>query len=165
MLKLLGSLFILGGGAWARWMRVSAGRRELDTLADLLASLEQMAEEIRIARPPLPDLLNRLGRGRAEPVSAFFKSVSRAAQRGNCVTDAWRQGAEALPLPAEDRRAVSECGASLGGDEMRICKGIHLATAQLSRSLADKRQQRAEREKQTTALCFSAAALLVILLI
>ena len=54
MVKLLGSLLILGGGLWARWSMVSVCRRELDTLSELTACLSEMTEEIRQARTPLP---------------------------------------------------------------------------------------------------------------
>ena len=63
MVKLLGSILILVGGFWARWSMVSVCRRELDTLSELTACLSEMTEEIRQARTPLPELLDRLGRG------------------------------------------------------------------------------------------------------
>lgn len=59
MVKLLGSILILAGGFWARWSMVSVCRRELDTLSELTACLSEMAEEIRQARTPLPELLPR----------------------------------------------------------------------------------------------------------
>ena len=62
MVKLLGSILILVGGFWARWSMVSVCRRELDTLSELTACLSEMTEEIRQARTPLPELLDRLGR-------------------------------------------------------------------------------------------------------
>ncbi len=165
MLKLLGSLCILAGGWLVRREQVSACRRELDTLSDLLAALEAMGQEIRMARTPLPLLLDRLKRGRTASVAAFFAGASAAAKRGESVADAWLRGAEALPLDPEDRGALAECGASLGGDEERVTQGIALARMRLGRSLEEKRRERAEREKRVTALSLSGAALLVILLI
>ena len=60
MLKVLGSICIFAGGALAwRHQRLTL-RRELDTLAELLTALRRMAEEIRMARVPLP-VLARMG--------------------------------------------------------------------------------------------------------
>ena len=48
MVKLLGAACILGAGAWA-WRRgLAERRRELDTLADLIALLDCMAEELSL---------------------------------------------------------------------------------------------------------------------
>ena len=60
---------------------------------------------------------------------------------------------------------MKEAAASLQGDEEQLCRGLALASARLGDSLAERRRTQAEREKRTTALCFSAAALVVILLI
>ena len=165
MLKLLGSVLVFGGGALVWRMQVTACRRELALLSDLLSALGRMAEEIRMTRTPLPSLLDKLGRGRSAAVNTFFKSVADAARQGLPVSLAWRDAAAALPLSDEEQAALLEAGTCLGGDEASVCRGLALAQAQLSRSLEEKRHRRPEREKRATALSFSAAALLVILLI
>ena len=97
MLKLLGSACILGGGILARYVQAAERRREMDTLSDLLWALRQMAEEIRMARTPLPLLLDRLSQGCGWEAGAFFKAVSQAARRGERLGTVWRQAAAALP--------------------------------------------------------------------
>ena len=77
----------------------------------------------------------------------------------------WRQAAEELPLCDEDRDILAEARRHLGGDETSVCKGISLVISHLGRSLEEQRRSRGEREKRVTALCFSGAALLVILLL
>lgn len=165
MVKLLGTLCIFGGGCYLRWTQVLEVRRELDTLSALTAALEQMAQEIRLARTPLPRLLEGLGRRRSGDTAAFFQAAALALRQGVPAGDAWRRAAEDLPLAPEDRAILAEAGNSLQGDEEQICKALTLAAAQLAEHLAEKRRARPEREKRATALCFSAAALLVILLI
>ena len=64
-----------------------------------------------------------------------------------------------------DKRALSELVKALQGDETSACKGILLARKELQNSLSQLEKQRPEEEKRTVALCFSTAALLVILLI
>ena len=54
---------------------------------------------------------------------------------------------------------------SLQGDEENACKGVSLARKTLQNSLKKLEDQRPDEDKRATALCFSAAALVVILLI
>ena len=82
MLKLLGSACVLGGGILARYIQMAERRREMDTLSDLLWALRRMAEEIRMARTPLPLLLERLSQGCGREAGEFLQAVSAAARRG-----------------------------------------------------------------------------------
>ena len=97
MLKLLGSACILGGGILARYVQAAERRREMDTLSDLLGALRRMAEEIRMARTPLPLLLDRLSQGCGRDAEVFFQAVSQAAGQGERLGTVWRQAAAALP--------------------------------------------------------------------
>ena len=165
MVKLLGCMCIFGGGCYLRWTQVLEVRHELDTLSALAAALEQMAQEIRLARTPLPRLLESLCQRRNGDTAAFLGAVAAFLRQGVPAGEAWQRAAEDLPLAPEDRAILAEAGNSLQGDEEQICKALTLAAAQLAERLAEKRRTRPGREKRATALCFSAAALLVILLI
>ena len=77
----------------------------------------------------------------------------------------WCQAVSCLPVSETDKRALSELVNALQGDEVSACKGILLARKELQNSLSQLEKQRPDEEKRTAALCFSAAALLVILLI
>lgn len=165
MLKLLGSLCILAGGALARWLDLAGRRRKRDTLSDLLSALQRMGETVRMARTPLPILLNTLARDCGPEAASFFSGTANAARRGESLPEAWRSLAERLPLDGTDRGVIASLGCSLQGDEEMVCKAVSAAVSRLSGSLEETRQKRAEEEKRATALWFSAAALLVILLI
>ena len=81
MLKLLGAACVLGAGGWA-WRRGAAERRrELDTLADVIALLGRMEEEIRLRRTSLPRLLASLGRDRGPEVRRFCAAVAASLER------------------------------------------------------------------------------------
>lgn len=165
MVKLLGAACILGAGAWA-WRRgLAERRRELDTLADLIALLDRMAEEIRLRRTSLPRLLGTLGRDRTADVRAFCTSVASSLARGAPLGQSWRSAAEALPLRREDQQALAAMGDALQGDEENICKAISLTNKSLRKDLELTRDRRQETEKRSAALWLSGAALLVILLI
>ena len=165
MLKLLGAVCIFGAAGWA-WRRGKAERkRELDTLADLMALLGRMDSEIRLRRTSLPRLLESLGHGRTPAVAAFCAAAAGAMNRGEPLAEAWRAASGALPLGPEDRSAFLALGESLQGDEEQVCKAISLAARFLARSLEEARARRRETERREAALWLSAGALLVILLI
>ena len=163
MRTLAGSALILGGGLWAFLRARGENRRRRNLLSDLLLALERMGEEIRMARTPLPHLLDRLAADCRPEAAALLRAAARAARSGEDVGAVWRREAAALPLEPRDMEALR--GLDLGGDEESICKGISLVTRTLTRSLEESDARRPQEEKRTAALCFSAAALLVILLI
>ena len=164
MKKLLGAVCVLLGGAWAWRAQLSAARRRRDTLAGITAGLGQMAEEIRMARTPLPLLLEALGSDcRGPETAALFRRSADAARQGEGLEAAWRGGVGLLPLAPREREVLE--GLTLRGDEESVCKGISLVITELARGVEELERQRPERDRRTAALCFSGAALLVILLI
>lgn len=165
MVKLMGSLCILAGGAIARWVQAVERRRRRDTLSDLLTALRRMAEEIRMARTPLPDLLERLARDCGTEASGLFCTAAEAARQGGALSAAWAAAVEELPLPEGDRAVLRDLGEDLRGDEEKVCKAVSLVIYTLAKSAEEQEQRRPQEERRATALCFSAAALLVILLI
>lgn len=165
MVKLLGSLCILSGGAMARWVHLSERRRRRDTLADLVTALRRMGEEIRMARTALPDLLERLSGDCGPDAAAFFRAAAAAARRGEDLSRAWNAAAAALPLSPGDRTGLQTLGEDLRGDEEKVCKAVSLVTYGLAKSAEEQARRQPAEDRRATALCFSAAALLVILLI
>lgn len=165
MLKILGSVCILGGGVLARHLQAAERRRELDTLSDLLRVLRRMAEEIRMARTPMPLLLERLSEGCGGEAGTFLHTVSAAAQRGEDLGQAWRRTAAVLPLSGGSAAVLTELGDELRGDEECVCKAISLVAYSMARDVEEQTRRRPEEARQSAALWFSGAALLVILLI
>ena len=76
MLKLLGSLCVLSGGGLVWRSCLAERRRQRETLCDLLTALRRMAEEIRMARTPMPAPLACLGRSRRGPERDFFRRAA-----------------------------------------------------------------------------------------
>ena len=165
MLKLLGSTLILGAGVWLRWNTLAQRRRMRRVLEECLTALRRMAEEIRMARTALPLLLERLA-GQCGPDAAIlFSGAAAALRRGEPLAPVWRTLSEELPLPPESREILADLGADLHGDEEAVCRAILLAVQRLEQHREDLENSRQAEEKRVTALCFSGAALLVILLI
>ena len=163
MRKLTGGILILTSGVLLRWMQLRERRKIREILHALLTALQQMGEEVRINRTPLPALLPTLTK--QKEVQAFFQSVSNALQCGDPLSHAWIQHAGALPLPAEVHTIIEDLGTALHGDETAVCQAIASAVHRLAVVQTAMEQRRPQEEQQLTAWIFSAAALLVILLI
>ena len=163
MVKLLGSLCVFCGGMLVWWNHMAEQRRKRDTLAELTTALRRMKEEIRMARTPLPRLLEALSKDcRMEGTAALFHKSAQAARLGEGLRDVWRQMVQFLPLEPRERRIVGQL--ELYGDEENVCKGISLVIRELEKCADEWEKRRPEETKRTSALCFSGAALLVILL-
>lgn len=165
MVKLTGCICVVIAAVWARWLQLDAARRQRETLAGMIAALGQIAEEIRMARTPMPALLACIGRSRSGGEGAFFRAVSAALSAGISLCDAWRGALDGLALPAESLAVLRELANGLQGDEEKVCNAVSLATKKLEKQAERAEKQRPEAERRATALWFSASALLVILLI
>ncbi len=165
MTKLLGSLCVFAAGGMVWWSRRQERQKKRRLLSDLIAALGRMETEIRLTRIPLPRLLKRLAEGCGEETRAFFQDASRGLEAGETLAAAWNRAVEKLGLPDGDKQVLLTLQETMQGDEMSACKGISLAMEKLRNRLKELDNQRPEEEKRATALCFSAAALVVILLI
>ena len=165
MTKLLGSLCVFAAGGMVWWSRRQERQKKRRLLSDLIAALGRMETEIRLTRIPLPRLLKRLAEGCGEETRAFFQDAFRGLEAGETFAAAWNRAVEKLGLPDGDKQVLLTLQETMQGDEMSACKGISLAMERLRNRLKELDNQRPEEEKRATALCFSAAALVVILLI
>ena len=163
MVKLVGSVCIFAAGLWVRHVRVSARRRELDTLSSLMSALGQMETEIRMARTPLPALLRRLGQSGQGPVGAFFRLAAEELQNGNMAS--WDMAAAELPLAETDRAVLGELGKGLRGDEESACRAIALSIKRLEDSRRRLMGGCGRRTNEPRRCAFPGRRLLVILLI
>ena len=163
MTKLLGSVIVFIGSGLIWHCQWKERERRRTTLADLVSALRRMQEEIRMARTPLPELLVCVAKDCGRDCSDFLCSVADAVSQGKTLSDAWRTGCEKLPLRRREQDMLMML--SLYGDEEKVCKDISVVTYELAKRAAEVEQSRPEEEKRATALCFSGAALLVILLI
>ena len=114
MVKLLGCMCIFGSGIYLCRIQVLEVRRELDTLSTLTAALEQMAQEIRLTRTPLPRLMESLGRKRIGDTAAFFQTTASSLGKGLRTTGL--EGTSPVPLresmtsPSQQKSDLNQCG-------------------------------------------------------
>lgn len=165
MRELLGSLciFAAGGVVWSR--RRQGRRRQRELLWELAAALDQMEAEIRLERTPLPLLFRHMVQESGQETEGLFAAVARAVTAGEAPSVSWRRAVSALPLSEGDERVLIRVADAMQDSETNICKVMSLASDSLRKSLSVLEARRSEEDKRATALCFSTAALLVILLI
>ncbi|MBQ2739024.1 MAG: hypothetical protein IJF36_02225 [Oscillibacter sp.] len=164
-MRIVGSILILSGAFWGWWVQRREERVRRRVRLEILSALERMAEEIRLARTPMPRLLETVASDCSEGGRSFFSAVSSAIARGERPEGAWRSFAERLPLEEGERRALQEVGQAFGGDEERLCRGLNLAAAALRRQAEAAEKCRMDEEKRRAALWGCAGAMTVILLI
>ena len=164
-MKLMGALCIACGAVWGRWQQLDTQRRRRETLCGLIAALRQMAEEIRIARTPMPQLLACLGRSRGGEPGRFFHRVVAGLESGHALPESWRLALGGLALPSETLAVLRELAVGLSGDEEAVYRAVTLGADALERQALAWERQRPDAERRGNALWFSASALLVILLI
>ena len=163
MTKLMGSLLVFAGGGLVWWIQQRERRRKGMVLADLALVLRQMQEEIRMMRTPMPELLRKLEKRCGQDVSAVLRTVLDAVEQGTEVTAVWRKSV--CVLPVDEKTCDTLCKLDFCGDEEKLCKELSFAAYEMARCAEVLESSRREEGKRTTALCFSGAALLVILLI
>ena len=163
--KLLGGLFVLLGGGLGRWAQMAERRRRRDTLSDFITALRRMGEWVGITRTPRPVRRARLSAAGGQSAAVLLGGGAAAARQGEDLPARWRRLTETLPLAGGDRAALAGLGRDLQGDEEKVCKAIALVTIRLEQSASEAEGTRRAEEQRVSALWFSAAALLVILLI
>ena len=153
--KALGALLVLisAGSVWAS--EIFCQRREVDVLRRLAALLARMEAEIRGRRTPLPRLLRELSR----------EEILRGLQAGEALPGLLGGCADRWGLSPWCRTAMEELGCALGGDEGESGEALAFARHRILEELEEKRQSQGERERRSTALCFSGAALVILLLL
>jgi len=158
MLKVLGGLLILAGGGIICTRRIRASRHELTAVREWIAALEKMVGEIRWKNTPLPDIACGMkGMGTPGPVMAAV------AEPGNRPLQEVWQTSTARVQPPEVGEIL--CRLALSGDSESLLGELQYASEQLKHLLQEKQRCQKEGEKLCLTLSFSAAGLLIVLLI
>ena len=161
MLRWLGAGLILCGGLLTRRTLLATDRRAQRTRRALTAAFETMEAEIRLLLTPMPTLLHRSYGAEAD---AFFGQASRELRHGKSLATAWRDAADMLPLPPEERESIAALGARLGGSEEGVCAALSLTASALRKRYEEIESARPQKERLTTSICVSISLFLAILL-
>ena len=163
MLHLTGAALLLAASALLRRAILSRARQQRRTLRALSECFLSLAQAVRATLAPFPSLLETMPREGA--AGAFFSSVRALLSCGETLPGAWRTAAEALPLSERERSAVASLASALGGEEESVCTALHRASAELLSAERALHAREREDGRVVSALCFSGALMLGILLL
>lgn len=165
-MKLMGTIFLaVGCGLFLR-DHIRAERRKTRLLKEMAQAFSFMAGEIRCSLAPIPRLM-RLCREKCGKISAaFFQAVEEALSCGESLESAWEKGCLALELPeGGGKEAIAALGTAFTHDEEAVLRHLDEAERRLSAEAAQRRGIQREKEKLWTALCFSGAGLLWLMIV
>ena len=163
MLHLTGAALLFAASALLRRAILSRARQQRRTLRALSECFLSLAQAVRATLAPFPSLLETMPREGA--AGTFFSSVRALLSCGETLPGAWRTAAEALPLPERERSAVASLASALGGEEESVCTALHRASAELLSAERALHAREREDGRVVSALCFSGALMLGILLL
>lgn len=163
MIRLLGSICVLGGGFLGIWFQMQERKRRGETFREIVRGLRHMAEEIRMSRMSLPGIFETLSNVCDGEAVGLFRRTSEQMQQGEAPKAVWWREVERLSLSDEDKVVLENL--DFQGDEEKVCKELFLVISELTRNEGERKQHEHQEVKRAAALWMSAAALLVILLI
>ena len=167
MIRLAGAGLILFCGVWAWMLYLREERRRRAAVEELLYALHRIETEIRYEKEPLLPLLTQLGadcRGDAGEFFREFVRLHRAAPERS-LSACWEEASAVLPLPEEGRSLWQGFIRRFGGDEAGVRAAAALTADGLRTLRAGQEAARMEKRKLSGAVCLTAAAFLVLLLL
>lgn len=165
MIRVFGTLLVFAGGVGAWQGYLSGLRRQRAAVEELLYALRRIEAEIRYERKPLLQLAERLERdcrGEAALFFGTFLRLYRAAPEEDFARS-WHAAAASLPLPPEGRALWGDVARRLIGDEESVRGSLTLAATELAALQQRLASEWPGRRKVSGAVCFTAAALVVVL--
>ncbi len=140
----------------ARTIRV----RQERLVQDVLAAIESMETAIRWEKTRLPDsIAQQIPR---EYAGGYFSEISEMLKSDITLQQAWIHTFEKI-IPREISCIL--CNVSLTGDGTFLQGQLAFAAEQLRKFQQNEREEKQEKQKLQAALAFSAAGLVIILLL
>lgn len=170
MIRLVGAVFLAGGGAALGFGAVRRLERRVQVLNQMSLGLNMIRRELDWRMSPLPDLLSLASRETKGEVSDFFRLCSIGVRNlnGRPFRQIWQQGLEAaqLRMESEDFAVVEQLGSVLGRyDSGNQRQALEEAIARLDEQRKEAADQRNRLGKVYGMLGLTAGVFLVILLI
>ena len=147
MLKVLGSICVLGTSALLGIQKGAEIQRVYEELLYLQRLLYQMQSEIRYLRAPLGDIAGRIGRESRDPYKKWLLSLEREMKRrdGKSFSTLWEQGVRKhlgdLHFPEREISRLCALGSQIGNADMEFqMRTLSLYQEQLAQTLEELRR-------------------------
>lgn len=167
MIRALGALLVLAGGGGLSLLTVQARRREIAAAGELLYALHRLERSVRCEKRPLPPLFRALAEETSGEGRRFFTALTRRweAEPETPLPQLWCAESAALALPEEGRRVWRELGRRLAGDGESLEGALRLAAEELEELRRGLERALPQTRRLSAAVCLSAAAFLLVLLL
>ncbi len=170
MLKLLGALLVIGGGAWVGLSAAGELSRRAKALDAWAGALALMENELSFRLPAMPELVKRLSQSARPPAREVFLDLQKGLERlGEASFEELWRGAlssHAGALNGEEKDVLKGLGAVLGryGWEDQ-CRSLEAARRALNERANLAREELRQKGKAYAALGVTLGAFLTILLL
>ena len=142
-------------------------KKQLNTLRELCAALEQMAAELREHSKSLPELMDELSDETSVLLRPFFTALTRSLQHldEHSFSESWRQAVDRqLSLRAADKTVLYRLGGYLGRYSGQMQSDAVLSVrSELLRELQQREISASDKRRLTAALTAAAVSMLLIL--
>lgn len=172
MLKVLGSIFVIGTTTLLGIQKGVSIRKNYEELQYIQKLVYQIQSEIRYLRAPLGDIVVKLGRESKAPYGEWLLSLGNdmASRSGKPFSRLWEQGVRqhlgSLRLPEQEVERLCLLGNQLGNADMELqMQTLSLYQQQLSQTLEDLRKTMDNKVKLSRCIGIISGIFLVILLL
>ena len=167
MMKGIGLLLSAAALILTAFQSVARQKKQLDTLREICAALEQMAAELGEHSMSLPELMDELSGETSTLLRPFFTALTRSLQDldEHRFSESWRQAVDRqLFLRAADKTALYRLGSYLGRYSGQMQSDAVLSVrAELFRELQRREASASDKRRLTAALTAAAICMLFIL--
>ena len=170
MLKIIGSILIIGGSVACGIKGVFYLRERVNCLRSIITSLSVMESEICDRLTPVPELMEMLEKEAPEPARELFISVnSLIGQIGEkTFSDIWRQAIARTPqllLSPQETLALSELGFALGKYNIEQQKSAFAHTKARMESFLDQAERQQTQNSKVSAFVGLASGMLAVIVL
>ena len=159
-MKVVGVVLLLWGGGFARQVLIRKRRDLIVWGEELCRLLDCLEKGIAVYRRPLPDLLKQC-RGECRLLAPFLDEVISGLGERRAFDRVWREACNWVPDGY--RPLIAPLGDSLTEGEREDL--LILTREEVRRYAAEERRRLGEHSRLITAVCFSAALLVAVVLI
>ena len=165
MTKLLGSCLLIIAAVSMQFIQKLTQVNSLNAMSDLHELMRRLSMQIRLRRAPLTELLEDIQADESQEINTLLQNLRSQLHSENFTKEKWNQLVECLSVPDSCKKTISRLWDCFHADETEILNGLELAESQLAAEIK-KREKTAKPEQQKfVAVTFSAAILLIILLV
>lgn len=167
MIKLIGSILLMGGASLIGFSAAAHLQARVRCLSAFAGAVAQMKRELSFRLSPTPRLFGELARSAQPPARGFFALCAAGLEQlgDRTLPEIWRESLDksGLPLEEDELQSLLELGETVGRyDGQGQLEALTLTGDRLERYLQRAAEEQARLSKVYRALGVSAGAFLLL---